>query len=47
MAAASFQFIGEEAKTIVGPLREALKDKDPIVRKMAKQTLQMIDPGKN
>ena len=46
MAAASFKFMGGEKSTIA-PLREALNDKDPIVRKMAKETLQLIDREKN
>jgi len=46
MAASSFRLMGGEAKTIIAPLREALNDKDRIVRKMAKETLELIDPEK-
>jgi HEAT repeat protein len=38
--------MGSEAKPALAPLRQALKDEDPVVRKAAKQTLQLLDPEK-
>jgi HEAT repeat protein len=46
MAAASFKSMGGD-ESVLAPLREALDDEHPIVRKMAKETLQLIDRPKN
>jgi HEAT repeat protein len=44
IVASSFKFLGADKKLAVPAIREAAKDENSIVRKMALETLQFIDP---